>query len=70
MKCPKYTKEIAKNNAVGKGGAGGNLKDAGTGTGLNGDTYGANISPDATNTIGPLNGAGSAKPDETCPGEC
>ena len=66
----KVTKEIAQNNAVGKGGAGGNLKDVGTGTGLNGDTYGANISVDATNSLGALNGTGSAKPEETCPGEC
>lgn len=65
------TKEIAKNNAVGKGGAGGNLKDAGTGTGLNGDTYGASLGVDATNSLGSLGGTGSARPDETCPGnEC
>lgn len=66
----KVTKEIAQNNAVGKGGPASTLKDVGTGTGLNGDTYGANISGDATNSLGPLKGAGSAKPDETCPGEC
>ena len=66
----KVTKEIAQNNAVGKGGAGGNLTAVGTGTGLNEDTSGANISGDATNSLGSLKGTGSAKPDETCPGEC
>lgn len=63
------TKEITQANAVGKGGAGGNLKDAGTGTGLNGDTYGANISPDATNSLGSFK-ANSDEAYETCPGEC
>ena len=67
----KVIKEIAQANALGKGGAGGNLKDAGTGTGLNGDTYGASIGVDATNSLGRLGGTGSAAPDETCPGnEC
>ena len=65
------TKEIAKNNAFGKGGAGGNLPDRGTSTGLNGDTYGASLNGDATNSLGSLSGTGSAPADETCPGnEC
>lgn len=63
-----YTKDLAKANAVGKGGEGGNLKDAGTKAGMNGDTYGANISPDATNSLGKFK-ANSQPADETCPGE-
>lgn len=61
------TKELGKMNAVGKGGCC-NIKDVGTGTGLNGNTYGANISPDATNSLGSFN-AKSQPADETCPGE-
>ena len=63
------TKEIARNNAVGKGGAGSNLPDRGTGTGMNGDTYGANLNGDATNSLGSFKG-NSDQAAETCPGEC
>ena len=67
----KATNELAKANAVGKGGEGGNLPDRGTSTGLNGDTYGASLGVDATNSLGRLTGTGSAPADETCPGnEC
>lgn len=62
------TKELAKINSVGKGG-GGSLKDAGYKTGLDGaNTYGANISGDATNSLGSFKG-NSQPADETCPGE-
>ena len=33
------------------------MGNAGTGTGLNGDTYGADISGDATNPLGNITGA-------------
>jgi hypothetical protein len=60
-----YTKDLAKANAVGKGGSAPNLPDRGTRTGLNGDTYGANISPNATNSTGSFKG-NSAPADECC----
>jgi hypothetical protein len=41
------------NGVVREGGA--DLPDKGTGTGLNGDTYGASIAPDATNGRGGFN---------------
>ena len=41
----------------------------GTSTGTTGDTYGADISVDATNRLGSLTGTESNRADETCPGE-
>lgn len=35
------------------------MPDKGTGTGLNGDTYGADISGDSTNNLGKAGGTGS-----------
>jgi hypothetical protein len=65
----KETKDLAKANAVGKGGEGGNLKDAGYKTGLDGaNTYGADLSGNATNSLGKFK-ANSQPADETCPGE-
>jgi hypothetical protein len=64
-----YTKDLATANAVGKGGSAPSIPDRGTRTGLNGDTYGANISPDATNPLGTFDANSQAK-FETCPGEC
>lgn len=65
------TSELAKLNAVGKGGADINLPDRGTSTGLQGDTYGADISINATNREGGISGSTkSAEAFERCPGEC
>lgn len=65
------TSELAKLNATGKGVADISLPDRGTGTGMNGDTYGADLSSDATNRI---SGIGSKTMshdamDNRCPGE-
>lgn len=61
--------ELAALNAVGKGGADLSLPNRGTGTGLNGDTYGADTSVDATNKLGSMkSGTGSDAPFEECPG--
>lgn len=57
-------------NAVGKGGTGQSLPNRGTSTGLNGDTYGADISGDATNSMGGMkSGTKSNSVFESCPGE-
>ena len=64
------TSELAKLNAVGKGGADIALPDRGTGTGLNGSTYDADLSTDATNRLGSLKDTGSDAASETCPGDC
>ena len=62
------TKEIGNLNAVGKGGSG-SLKDDGFKTGLDGaNTYGADLSGNATNSLGKFK-ANSQPADETCPGE-
>lgn len=63
------TSELAALNATGKGGADISLPNRGTSTGTNGDTYGADISVDATNKLGRLTGTGSNAAAETCPGE-
>lgn len=63
------TSELAALNAVGKGGADLSLPNRGTSTGVNGDTFGADISADATNRLGSLAGTESNRADETCPGE-
>lgn len=60
-------------NAVGAGGTKNDMPDRGTSTGLNGDTYGADISGNATNTLATIasdGGTGSDMAAETCPGEC
>lgn len=41
-------------NATGNGTGGISLPDRGTSTGLNGDTYGADLSADATNSLGKM----------------
>ena len=63
------TSELAALNATGKGGADFSLPNRGTSTGLNGDTYGADLSVDATNGMGSLKDTGSNPAEETCPGE-
>lgn len=64
-------KELARMNAVGKGGADNSMPDRGTGTGMNGDNYGSDLSVDATNRIGSV--GRKAKSDDAmndcCPGE-
>lgn len=62
--------ELATLNAVGKGGADLSLPNRGTGTGLNGDTYGADTSGDATNRLGSMKSSTGSDPvGEECPGE-
>lgn len=64
----KVTAEIGKLNAVGKGAGDLSLPDRGTGTGLNGDTYGADLSVDATNAMGGMGkDTGSHPAFEECP---
>lgn len=66
----KVTAELGKLNATGKGGADINLPDRGTSTGLNGDTYGADLSINATNAQGNISkDTGSHPAFEECPGE-
>lgn len=38
------------------------MRDAGTGTGLNGDTYGAELAQDATNRMGGIGGSSKSDP--------
>lgn len=62
--------ELASLNSVGKGGADNSLPNRGTSTGLNGDTYGADISVNATNSMGKMKaGTQSAPAHESCPGK-
>lgn len=56
------TSELAALNKTGKGGADLSLPDRGTSTGLNGDTYGAGLGVDDTNTLG---GIGSKTKSDT-----
>ena len=63
------TSELAALNATGKGVQDISLPNRGTSTGTNGDTYGADISVDATNRLGSLAGTESNRADETCPEE-
>lgn len=65
------TSELAKLNAAGKGGADISLPDRGTSTGMNGDTYGADLSVDATNSMGGLGTKtkSDAPDNDCCPGE-
>jgi len=65
------TSEIRKLNSVGKGGADISMPDRGTSTGLNGDTYGADLSGDATNRQGGLGSKtkSDAMDNDCCPGE-
>lgn len=51
------TSELKALNAVGKGGADLSLPDRGTSTGMNGDSYGADLSVDATNRMGGMKSA-------------
>lgn len=61
--------EITALNKVGKGGADLSLPNRGTTTGMNGDTYGADVSVDATNSLGGLGSkTGSDEAMEDCPG--
>lgn len=46
------------------------MPDKGTGTGFNGDTYGADVSGDATNTQGKVQGTKSDPVDMTMPHGC
>ena len=63
------TKEIAKAQRCRQGRRSGNPKDAGFKTGLDGaNTYGADLSANATNSLGKFK-ANSQPADETCPGE-
>lgn len=65
-----YTKDLANANAVGKGGSAPSLPDRGTGTGASG-TYGADISGNATNSLGSFDAKGMLpQAEESCPGEC
>lgn len=57
------TSELAALNKTGKGGADLSLPDRGTSTGLNGDTYGAGLGVDDTNSLGGI--GGNAKSDAT-----
>ena len=50
------TSELAALNKTGKGGADLSLPDRGTSTGLNGDTYGAGLGVDDTNSLGGIGG--------------
>lgn len=45
----------------------GALPDKGSGTGLNGDTYGASLDKDATNRMGSLTGTDSDPADQCMP---
>lgn len=63
------TSELAALNATGKGGADISLPNRGTSTGVNGDTYGADISVDATNKLGRVSDTKSDSTFEACPGE-
>lgn len=44
------------------------MPDRGTGSGLNGDTYGADVSQSATNTHGKMGGATRSHAPESCAG--
>ena len=44
----------------------GEMPDRGTGTGLNGDTYGASLDQNATNSRGGLGGATKSDPWDRC----
>ncbi len=44
----------------------GAIPSRGTGTGLNGDTYGADLSVDATNRAGSIKGSTKSDPAECC----
>ena len=65
------TSELAKLNATGKGGADISMPDRGTSTGMNGDTYGADLSGDATNRIVGISGKTKSHGamENCCPGE-
>jgi hypothetical protein len=42
------------------------MPDRGTGTGMDGDSYGASLSPDAINRTGGMGGAAKSDPAERC----
>ena len=65
-----YTKDLAALNATGNGAQPISLANRGTKTGMNGDTYGADVSVDATNPMGRLTDTASDMAEENCPGEC
>lgn len=47
------------------------MKDRGTKTGFTGDTYGADVSTDATNSMGKIKSSTKSDPaDESMPGCC
>lgn len=54
--------ELAKLNRTGNGVQPGAMPDRGTSTGLNGDTYGADLSVDATNSQGGMGNAAKSEP--------
>lgn len=63
-----YTKDLAVLNATGNGAQPISLANRGTSTGMNGDTYGADTSGDATNSLGRLGDTTSDMAEENCPG--
>lgn len=42
------------------------MPDRGTSTGMNGDSYGAGLSQDSTNGIGPITGSTKSDPMDEC----
>lgn len=64
-----YTKDLAALNKTGNMKQPGAMPDRGTGTAVS-DTYGADTSVDATNSLGKLGGTKSDSAMENCPGDC
>ncbi len=66
-----YISELAALNKTGNMEQPGSMPNRGTSTGLNGDTYGADISVDATNSLGKMKGAtgSNGAMEDCCPGE-
>ena len=65
------TSELAALNKTGKGGADISLPDRGTSTGLNGDTYGAGLGVDDTNSLNSIGSATKSDPAlENCGVDC
>lgn len=42
------------------------MPDRGTGTGMNGDSYGADLSPEALNRMGSITGSSKSDPMQEC----